>query len=136
MAARTNRDVTGPAPYSQPERRCHRQRREILGASPLNDSRLLHAGGLVTSRAAYAFATRGGVDRAENLWRHSVLVSSETGLYGGDTRNALRAMHSARLDVGQWLMSGLDTVVQALPKPAPADRSSQRRVAECIRSGA
>jgi hypothetical protein len=76
--------------------------------------RLLHAGGLVASRAAYAFATHGDVDRAENLWRHSVLVSSEQGLYG-DARNALRAIRAARADIGQWLMADLNTVVQAMP---------------------
>lgn len=76
--------------------------------------RLLHAGGLVASRAAHAFATHGGVDRAENLWRHSVLVSSEHALYG-DARNALRAVQAARSDIGQWPMNGLETVVQAMP---------------------
>jgi hypothetical protein len=76
--------------------------------------RLLHAGGLVASRAAFAFATHGAIERAENLWRQSVLVSSEQRLYG-DARNALRAIQAARGDIGQWMMFGLDTVVRAMP---------------------
>lgn len=76
--------------------------------------RLLHAAGLVASRAAHAFATHGAVDRAESLWRRTVLDSSDHGLYG-DARNALRAIHAARADAGQWLLLGLDTIVQAMP---------------------
>jgi len=76
--------------------------------------RLLEARGLVASRAAYAFAVHGDVDRAETLWRRSVLASGEEGLYG-DARNALIAIHTARAQTGQLMIGGLETVVRAMP---------------------
>lgn len=67
---------------------------EIWGAEALSRKlrdalagRLLHARGLVTSRAAYAFALRGDVDRADNLWRQSILVSQ----FGSPARTASMA---------------------------------------------
>ena len=76
--------------------------------------RYLTAGPLVTSRAAYQFAVHGDVERAESLWRQSVLGSSEAGHYG-DVRNALRASHMVRADSGILPLIGLDVVVAALP---------------------
>ena len=61
--------------------------------------RYLHGRGIVASRAAYQFATHGDVERAENLWRQSVLGSSEAQLYG-DVRNALRAIRLIHSDSG------------------------------------
>lgn len=76
--------------------------------------RLLHARGLVTSRAAYAFAIRGDVDRADNLWRQSILASSEDGFYG-DARGAMRASRLLTTDNGRFERTGLDVVTSALP---------------------
>jgi len=76
--------------------------------------RLLHARGLVTSRAAYAFAIRGDVDRADNLWRQSILASSEDGFYG-DARAAMRASRLLTMDNGRFELPGLEVVVSALP---------------------
>jgi hypothetical protein len=76
--------------------------------------RFLRARGLVTSRAAYAFAIRGDTRRAENLWRQSILVSSEDRFYG-DARNAMRASVRLAGDSGQFPSTGLDAVVSALP---------------------
>lgn len=79
-----------------------------------NAGRFLHAAGLVASRAAYAFAIHGDVDRAETLWRRSVLASGEEGLYG-DARNALWAIRASRAQAGQFMTGGFDTVVRAMP---------------------
>jgi len=76
--------------------------------------RYRHARGLVTSRAAYAFAVRGDVDRANTLWRQSILVSCEDGFYG-DVRNAMRASRLLTSDSGVLEFPGLDVVTSALP---------------------
>ncbi|MDT7597660.1 MAG: hypothetical protein QOJ06_3206, partial [Pseudonocardiales bacterium] len=76
--------------------------------------RVQHARGLVTSRAAYAFAIRGDVDRADNLWRQSILASSEDGFYG-DVRAAMRASRLLTADSGELMLPGLDVVTSALP---------------------
>lgn len=76
--------------------------------------RYLRAGGLVTSRAAYQFAVHGELERAENLWRRSVLMASEAGFYG-DVRNSLRAMQLLHSDSARIPVTGLDIVVRALP---------------------
>ena len=76
--------------------------------------RYRHARGLVTSRAAYAFAVRGAVDRANTLWRQSILVSSEDGYYG-DVRNAMRASRLLTSDNGILEFPGLEVVTSALP---------------------
>lgn len=76
--------------------------------------RVQHACGLVTSRAAYAFAIRGDISRADNLWRQSVLASSEDGFYG-DVRAAMRASQLLTADSGELKLPGLDVVTSALP---------------------
>jgi hypothetical protein len=76
--------------------------------------RYQHARGLVTSRAAYAFAARGDSGRAITLWRQSILVSSEDGFYG-DVRNAMRATRRLSWDSGIINLEGLETAVSALP---------------------
>lgn len=76
--------------------------------------RLLHAGGLVASRAARAFALAGDATRAENLWRQAVLMSSEQGLYG-DAANALRATRRVIADAGRFPIGDLQLVLEAMP---------------------
>ncbi|PZS37446.1 MAG: hypothetical protein DLM62_19175 [Pseudonocardiales bacterium] len=76
--------------------------------------RLLHARGLVTSRAAYAFAIRGDVDRADTLWRQSILASSEDSFYG-DARAAMRASRLLTADSGRLDMTGLEVATSAMP---------------------
>ncbi|MFJ3644475.1 hypothetical protein [Streptomyces murinus] len=75
--------------------------------------RYQQARGLITSRAARAFALRGAPDRAEELWNQSVLASSEDGWFG-DARFALRAMRQLATDQGR-LVIGLDVITRALP---------------------
>ncbi|MEU0061064.1 hypothetical protein ABZ035_32530, partial [Streptomyces sp. NPDC006334] len=75
--------------------------------------RYQQARGLITSRAAHAFALRGAPDRAEELWHQSVLASSEDGWFG-DARFALRASRQLANDRGR-LVFGLDAITQALP---------------------
>ncbi|MEU9313743.1 hypothetical protein [Streptomyces sp. NPDC048256] len=75
--------------------------------------RYQQARGLITSRAAHAFALRGAPDRAEELWHQSVLASSEDGWFG-DARFALRASRQLANDRGR-LVSGLSVITQALP---------------------
>ena len=55
--------------------------------------RYLHAGGLIFARAAYAFVMHGDPARAIDLWRQSILLSSESRLYGDVVacRSALNA---------------------------------------------
>ena len=76
--------------------------------------RFQHARGLVVSRAAYAYAVRGEVERADDLWRQSILVSSEDGYYG-DARHAMRASRLLNADGGRMQATGLDVVTSALP---------------------
>jgi hypothetical protein len=76
--------------------------------------RYLHARGLVTSRAAYAYAARGSVDRATTLWRQSILASSEEGFFG-DVRNAMRASDMLSSDRDIWTFPGISIVASALP---------------------
>jgi hypothetical protein len=75
--------------------------------------RLLHTRGLVASRAAYAFAIHGAPQRAINLWRHSVIASSEEHYYG-DVRGALRASNFIATELG-LVETGLEAQVSALP---------------------
>jgi hypothetical protein len=81
--------------------------------------RLQRARGLVTSRAAYAFATRGYADRSENLWRQSILASSEEELYG-DVRNASRAISLLSRDDGEFAFRPHDVAASALPNRSRA----------------
>jgi hypothetical protein len=76
--------------------------------------RYLHARGLITSRAAYAFAVRGATERAITLWRQSILSSSEDGYYG-DARNAIRAIRRLCWDHGILSPAGLEVADTALP---------------------
>ena len=76
--------------------------------------RYLHARGLITSRAAYAFAVRGATGRAITLWRQSIVSSSEDGYYG-DARNAIRAIRRLCWDHGILSPAGLDIADTALP---------------------
>lgn len=76
--------------------------------------RLRDAGGLVLSRAAYAYAIRAGVDKAESLWRQSVRASSEASLYG-DVRGAIRAIELLRGERGIVERTDLDVAVSTLP---------------------
>ncbi|MER5347143.1 hypothetical protein ABT030_44070 [Streptomyces mirabilis] len=75
--------------------------------------RYQQARGLITSRAARAFALRGAPDRAEELWNQSVLACSEDGWFG-DARFALRAARQLATDQGR-LVLGLDAITRALP---------------------
>ncbi|MGF0320576.1 hypothetical protein ACQR3Z_32425 [Nocardia fluminea] len=59
--------------------------------------RLGDAQGLVYSRAAYAYAARGYIERGEILWEQAAMACIEDGYYG-DAWAALRSI--------QWLMSG------------------------------
>jgi len=59
--------------------------------------RYREAGGLVTARAARAFAMHGDMERAVNLWRQSILLSSESRLYG-DVFGYRRALNAAILE--------------------------------------
>ena len=76
--------------------------------------RYLHARGLITSRAAYAFAVRGATGRAIILWRQSILSSSEDGYYG-DARNAIRSIRRLCWDHGILSPAGLEVADTALP---------------------
>lgn len=86
--------------------------REVL--EDATDERLHPAGGLVHSRAAYAFATHGDLSRAERMWRRAVIHSSRDGFYG-DARNALRALRTAYSDARQLLDLDVTTLTQAMP---------------------
>lgn len=75
--------------------------------------RYLHFTGFVASRAAYAFAIRGARDRAENLWRQSILANSAEGNYG-DVRCSLRSLHV--LDSESSIVRfGTENLLAALP---------------------
>ncbi|MGO8961942.1 MAG: hypothetical protein ACLQFR_31905 [Streptosporangiaceae bacterium] len=67
----------------------------ILGAA--GAGRYLHAGGLVFARAARAFAMHGDTARAIDLWRQSILESSESRRYG-DVLACRRALNAAILE--------------------------------------
>ncbi|MEV0169174.1 hypothetical protein [Nonomuraea fuscirosea] len=76
--------------------------------------RLLHARGLIASRAAYAFAAAGDTGKAIGLWRQSILASSEHKYYG-DARAALRAVGMFAWEIGGGQRSDLAEAVSALP---------------------
>lgn len=78
--------------------------------------RFQHARGLVVSRAAYAHAVRGAAQRAANLWRASMLVSSEERFYG-DVRMAARSLRYLITDNGELDPHQTDVyaITQALP---------------------
>lgn len=76
--------------------------------------RLLHARGLIASRAAYAFAVAGEAEKAISLWRQSILASSEHEYYG-DARAALRAAAMFAWEIGGDERSDLAELVSALP---------------------
>jgi hypothetical protein len=59
--------------------------------------RYLHAAGLVFARAARAFAMHGDTARAIDLWRQSILQSSESRRYG-DVLACRRALNAAILE--------------------------------------
>jgi hypothetical protein len=59
--------------------------------------RYLRAGGLISARAAYAFAMHGDTARAIDIWRQSILLSSEFRLYG-DVFACRRALDNAILE--------------------------------------
>lgn len=84
---------------------------EALGDS--SSGRFLTARGLVTSRAAFAHATRGDFTRAEQLWRQTAIYASEDG-YHGDVRHALRSNQRLAHDQGLPAGSTLE-ILQALP---------------------
>ncbi|MGR4878704.1 hypothetical protein ACIPUC_04600 [Streptomyces sp. LARHCF249] len=75
--------------------------------------RYRHARGLITSRAAHAFATHGDATRADALWKQSVLATSEDGLFG-DARLALRSVRLLASDRGVFTF-GLESITRALP---------------------
>ena len=56
--------------------------------------RYLHAGGLIFARAAHAVAMHGDTSRAIDLWRQSILLSSESRLYG-DVLACRQALNAA-----------------------------------------
>lgn len=70
--------------------------------------RFRHAGGLVTARAALASAMHGDADRAMNLWRQSILLSSGERLYG-DVTGSRRALNTIILEQPQPPVDELDT---------------------------
>jgi hypothetical protein len=76
--------------------------------------RLLHARGLVASRAARAYAVRGQIDRADNLWRQSILSSCEDGFYG-DAQNCMRAILRMYWDNSRMNKAGFETGMNSLP---------------------
>lgn len=76
--------------------------------------RLLHARGLVTSRAARAAMISGDHERASVLWRQSILASSEDGYYG-DTRGAIRASGLTMSDRGILQFLGPAGDMSSLP---------------------
>jgi hypothetical protein len=76
--------------------------------------RFLHARGLIASRAASAFAKSGDTVRAENLWRQSVLSSSEDQYYG-DARNALHALRQQSIEDGIGGTADIDIAASTLP---------------------
>ncbi|MCX4545957.1 hypothetical protein [Streptomyces sp. NBC_01565] len=75
--------------------------------------RYRHARGLITSRAAHAFAMHGDAARADALWNQSVLATSEDGLFG-DARLALRSLRLLAIDRGSFVF-GLEAITRALP---------------------
>ncbi|WP_432491476.1 hypothetical protein [Kineococcus gypseus] len=79
-----------------------------------SDELLTPANGLVFARAAYAFATHSGLERAFKLWHRAALHHSRVGYYG-DARHALRSQESAYSDAGQWLLRDLQALVQSMP---------------------
>jgi hypothetical protein len=76
--------------------------------------RYREVGALVLSRAAYAYAIRGALDKAESLWRQSILASSEASLYG-DVRGASRSIELLRGERGVVARTDLDVAVRNLP---------------------
>jgi hypothetical protein len=76
--------------------------------------RMLHARGLIASRAGYAFAIRGNNARAETLWRQSILSSCEDGYYG-DAHDAIRSVQLVTRESGHFAVNGLDIAMSALP---------------------
>ena len=56
--------------------------------------RYRHADGLIAARAARAFALCGGISRAIEFWRTSIMMASESGLYG-DVIACRRAINAA-----------------------------------------
>lgn len=76
--------------------------------------RFLTASSLVASRAARQFALHDAPGRAENLWRQSVVTSSEAGLYG-DSRAALRSMTLLPSETGVFAFPQLKELVAAMP---------------------
>ncbi len=75
--------------------------------------RFYQARGLIASRAANAFAKSGDLERSENLWRQSVLGSSENQYYG-DSRNALHALRLFAWETGN-INIAIDVAATALP---------------------
>jgi hypothetical protein len=90
--------------------------------------RYREAGGLVTARAARAFAMHGDMGRAINLWRQSILLSSESRLYG-DVLGCRRALNAAILEAPVPAFAELDYPA-SLPNAArllATDRSAELR---------
>jgi hypothetical protein len=88
--------------------------------------RYRQAGGLVTARAARAFAMHGDMGRAINLWRQSILLSSESRLYG-DVFGCRRALNAAILEAPVPAFTELDYPA-SLPNAArllATDRSAE-----------
>ena len=98
-------------------------------AEPLEQAgagRYREAGGLVTARAARAFAMHGDTGRAINLWRQSILLSSESRLYG-DVLGCRRALNAAILEHPVPAFADLDYPA-SLPNAArllATDRSAE-----------
>jgi hypothetical protein len=76
--------------------------------------RFHQARGLIASRAANAFAKSGDLERSENLWRQSILGSSENQYYG-DSRNALHALRLFAWETGNINIAEIDVAATALP---------------------
>ncbi|WP_216897349.1 hypothetical protein [Nocardia alni] len=75
--------------------------------------RLLHARGLVTSRAAYAYASRGALEKAVKWWENSILTTCEEGYYG-DARGAITSISSCNFDRHR-IDQSVTEVLKALP---------------------
>ena len=76
--------------------------------------RMMGARGLVASRAAYAYCTRGYHEWAENSWRQAIIGSSEERFFG-DVRNQIRSLSLSIHDRGVLDFGNHDMAANSLP---------------------
>jgi hypothetical protein len=94
--------------------------------------RYLHAGGLVFARAARAFAMHGDTVRAIDLWRQSILLSSESRRYG-DVLACRRALNAAILEQPVPPVAELD-FTSSLPNDIRLLSGPQSASAQAVRA--